>query len=129
MKQSVKKIISLSLLLFFFFSPVALGQGWNTSNYSDTGLPSASIEQIVTNIAMWILGIFGFIGVIGFVIAGIFYLTAAGDAEQEKKAKKAMTMSIIGVVVGLMGLIIINAADMLLNAGETGDSGGFFLGW
>jgi Na+/proline symporter len=63
---------------------------------------------------MWILGIFGFIGVIGFVIAGIFYLTAGGDAEVEKKAKKAMMMSIVGVIVGLLGLVILNAATSLL---------------
>jgi hypothetical protein len=123
----MKKLISLSLLLFFFFVPVALGQ-WDPGGYVDTGLPSGSVEDIVSNISMWILGIFGFIGVIGFVISGIFYLTAAGNAEQEKKAKLAMTMSIIGVIVGLMGLVIINAADTLLNAGSSGDDcgiGGF----
>lgn len=124
--QKTKKIISLSLLLFFFFAPVALGEGWNPANYGDTGLPSGSIERIVTNIAMWILGIFGFIGVIGFVIAGIFYLTAAGDTEREKTAKNAMKLSIIGVIVGLLGLVIINAADTLLRGGESNAGGGLF---
>lgn len=126
LKNLLKSSASLALLSLLFFVPAALGQGWSPDNYGDTGLPSGTVEGIVENIAMWILGLFGFIGVIGFVISGIFYLTAAGDADQEKKAKKAMTMSIIGVIVGLMGLVIINAADTLLNAGGGGDDCGVF---
>lgn len=121
--MKTKKVISFLMLSSLFLAPRAIGAGWNTSDYGSLGLPGSTIEAIVTNIAMWILGIFGFIGVIGFVIAGIFYLTAAGNAEQEKTAKKAMTMSIIGVVVGLLGLVIIKAADMLLNAGGTSNAG------
>jgi len=95
------------------------GSGWNAGNYGSTGLPSGSVAGIVENIAFWLLAIFGFVGVIGFVISGIFYLTAAGDAEQEKRAKKALTMSIIGVVVGLVGLVVIQAADALLSGGDS----------
>jgi hypothetical protein len=54
------------------------------------------------------------------VISGIFYLTAAGDADQEKKAKLAMKMGIFGIVVGLVGLVIIQAVDLLLRAGGSG---------
>jgi len=43
-------------------------------------------------------------------------LTAAGSVDQEKRAKKAMTMSIIGVIVGISGLVIIYAIDKILNA-------------
>jgi riboflavin transporter FmnP len=118
MKIKISKKPIAFFPIFLFLASSALAEGWSIDNYGTdiTGLPGGTIEDIVSNVAMWLLGIFGFIGVIGFVIAGIFYLTAAGDAEQEKKAKKAMTMSIAGVVVGLLGLVILKAADSLLNA-------------
>lgn len=117
-----KQAIVFFFLLFLFLAPQALGatfSAWNPDNYGKnvTGLPNGTIKGIISNIMLWILGIFGFIGVIGFVISGILYLTAAGNAEQEKTAKKAMTMSIIGVVVGLLGLVILQAANTLLGAG------------
>lgn len=61
----------------------------------------------------------GIVGVIGFAIAGIMYLTSAGQEEQIKLAKKAMVNSILGVVVAISGLVIIYAADALL-AGQGG---------
>jgi hypothetical protein len=81
-----------------------------------TNLPNSSILDIVTGIMNWLLIIVGILGVIGFVIAGILYLTAAGDEDQIAKAKKAMIYSIIGVIVALLGLVIISAAQAMLNS-------------
>jgi len=89
--------------------------GWNPANYASTGLPSSSIYGIVRNIVMWALSLFGFFGIIGFVISGIWYLLASGDDALMKRAKNGMLYSIIGVVVGLIGLVIIYAANSLLN--------------
>ena len=63
---------------------------------SGTNLPSASLTDIITSIMNWLLMIVGIIGVIGFVISGIMYLTAAGDENRIGTAKKAMINSIIG---------------------------------
>ena len=63
----------------------------------------------------WVLTIFGFIAIIAFVVAGIMYLTAAGDDGRIKTAKTAMTWSIVGVIVALVGYVIIIAADFLLS--------------
>jgi len=62
------------------------------------------------------LGIFAFFGVVGFTISGIMYLVSTGNEEMITKAKKYMLYSIIGVVVGLSGWVIIQAADALLDA-------------
>jgi len=83
---------------------------------SDTNLPSAPIYEIIRKIMLWSLGILGFFAVIGFVISGIMYLVAAGDEEQQKKAKKAMYYSITGVIVGLVGLVFIYAVQKMLGA-------------
>jgi heme/copper-type cytochrome/quinol oxidase subunit 2 len=115
--------VSAAVCLFVTNAQVALGAGWNKSDYdtSVTGLPRASsLMDIIKNITLWILGIFGFVAVIGFVISGIMYLVAAGDEDRQQQAKRAMIYSITGVIVGLAGLVVIYAADTMLRG-----SGGF----
>lgn len=80
-----------------------------------TNLPDSSILDIATGAMNWLLIIVGILGVIGFVIAGIIYLTAAGDEEQIGKGKKAMIYSIVGVIVALLGVVIINAVKAMLS--------------
>ena len=87
-----------------------------------TGLPAGSIVGIITGGMNWLLVIVGILGVIGFVIAGIIYLTAAGDEDQIGKGKKAMIYSIIGVIVALIGVVVIQAVQGLLK----GSGGGNF---
>jgi glucose uptake protein GlcU len=65
---------------------------------------------------LWLLGVLGFVAVIGFVISGIMYLVAAGDEDRQQQAKRAMIYSITGVIVGLAGLVILFAAQQLLGA-------------
>lgn len=91
------------------------GSGWNVGNYYGTGLPSASITTIVRNLLLWLLMIFGFLGIIGFVISGIMYVTAAGDEGKMETGKKAMLYSITGIAVGLAGIIVIEAVTLALN--------------
>lgn len=94
------------------------GDGFNLDNISRMGLPGegGSIFGIIENIAYWLLGIFAFFGVIGFAVSGVMYLISAGDDEMITKAKKYMMYSIVGVIVGLMGLVIIQAAFYMLGA-------------
>jgi len=81
-----------------------------------TNLPQSSIMGIVSNVMNWLLIIVGIIGVIGFAIAGILYLTSAGDEDRMGKAKNAMLYSIIGVIVALAGIVALNFAQHMLNA-------------
>jgi hypothetical protein len=79
-----------------------------------TGLPSGSLIGIITNFMNWLLIVVGILGVIGFVIAGIIYLTAAGDDSQIERGKQTMVYSIIGVIVALVGVIVIKAVQGML---------------
>jgi len=72
------------------------------------------IAVVLNRVLMWLLGIFGFLAVISFIIAGALYLTAQGDQNHIERAKKAFLFGIIGTVVGLIGLIVIRAVDYLL---------------
>lgn len=79
-------------------------------------LPHAPILAIVMGITYWLLAILGFIGIIGFVIAGIRYLLAFGNDKDAETAKAAMKYSIYGVIVALIGFVIIQAATTMLSA-------------
>ncbi|MDQ5976696.1 MAG: hypothetical protein QG664_609 [Patescibacteria group bacterium] len=82
-------------------------------------LPKGSLFNIISNIMNWLLGLLGVFAIIGFVISGILYLTAAGDEAQQKKAKAQMTWSIIGVLVALAGWVIVTAVQALLGGAST----------
>jgi len=120
---SLCALLAIGVMLpFADSSAVTCPSGYNmventgTCMPSNNGLPSASVKDIVENGLKWMLGLFGVIGMAAFVISGIMYLTAAGDAEQEKKAKNAMKVAIIGIIVGLAGYVAIIAVDSILNA-------------
>lgn len=89
--------------------------GWNPGVLSATGLPTGSISGIIMGIMFWLLAMLGVFGVIGFAIAGILYLISTGDETMIERAKTAMTWSIVGVVVGLLGVVIIRAIDWMLS--------------
>jgi len=82
----------------------------------DIGLSETPVKAIVVNAMQWILGVFGFIALIAFAISGIQYLTAAGNETAIETAKRNMKWSIIGVIVGLGGLVIIWAINLALIA-------------
>ncbi len=107
---------------------VSVGYG-NGGGYSSAypwlqnpfGLPYGSVLGIVGALTYWLLALLGFLGIIGFVIAGIYYLLAFGDEKQATTAKNALKYSIYGIIVALLGFVIMQAATMLLS----GASGGF----
>jgi cytochrome bd-type quinol oxidase subunit 2 len=111
------KKIKIFLAIVFLTSPLAVfAQAWNVSAVNaNLGLPSGSVYMIVSNILDWLLAILGICGIIGFVISGILYLVSTGDEDTIERAKRAMTWSIVGVIVGLMGFVIMQAVDSALN--------------
>ena len=80
-----------------------------------TGLPDTRIEDILLSFMSWLFGIFGFLAIIVFLIAGIQYFMAAGNPDSAKKAKSTMINAIIGILVALSGFIIILAISNFLS--------------
>ncbi|MCX6766986.1 MAG: hypothetical protein NT170_04430 [Candidatus Moranbacteria bacterium] len=125
-KRTIAKVFTAFLAVSFFCiakTQLVFGQ-WDKTKLTGTGLSSTSLSDIISKFALWILGIFGFIAVIGFVISGLIYLTSAGDEDAQERAKRAMIYSITGVIVGLVGLVVIYATDSFLHGNaDTGSSG------
>lgn len=121
-KKAVYAIMSFVLMAPAVVSAQStIGAGWQSGldNAETASLPEGTIFGIIQTTMNWLLAILGFLGVIGFVIAGILYLTAAGNEDQIGQAKKAMTYSIFGVIVALIGFVIIQAVDTWLDASQS----------
>ncbi|HPN96605.1 MAG TPA: hypothetical protein PLK35_02455 [Candidatus Moranbacteria bacterium] len=113
MKRKIKSV-AYSVSVLALAAPAVVGAQFEKPG--GTGLPESSLYDIIQNIMYYLLMMVGIVGVIGFAIAGILYLTAAGDETRVNKAKSAMLYSIIGVIVALAGLVALNFAEGLLSA-------------
>lgn len=82
----------------------------------ETGLPSAGIKEILTNVLEWMLGIVGILALISFAVSGVMYLISAGDSDMADKAKDGLKYSIYGIVVVLSAFVVIRAVDYALRA-------------
>lgn len=82
-------------------------EGWNVESLGVFGIPNSHLRDIIRATMYWILGIFSMIAVIAFAISGIQYLLSAGDEGRMEVAKRHMIYSIVGVVVGLSGLVVV----------------------
>lgn len=80
--------------------------------------PAGGIKAILTSALNWLLGILGILGIIGFVVSGIMYLISTGDENMVKRAKNGMLYSIVGIVVGLAGVVLISTINTLLGDGN-----------
>ena len=111
---NAKRAVVVAVTAASLLAPaVALGQ-WTTALPATSNLATTSVAVIISTVMQWLLYIIGTIAVITFIIAGIMYLTAAGDEDQIGKAKKAMVYGIVGIAVALIGLIIVNVVDTML---------------
>lgn len=123
--MNVIKKVSYAVAAIAMASPLAaLAAGTGGFNSTTpggvaTGLPSGTISSILLALFNWLLWAIGIIAVIGFIIAGILYITAAGDEGQIDKAKSAMLYCIIGVIVALLGIVIMRAASTFLGGGSS----------
>ncbi len=123
--EKKEEIIGVSIIIFILLFPIATfaqsmgttGTGWTLVN--TYGLPEGTLSGIITNILSWLLKMFSIFGVIGFVLSGIFYLISAGNDDMITKAKEGMTWSIVGIIVGLSGLVIMQAVFSLLDGAST----------
>jgi hypothetical protein len=115
--KKIKNKISKLVIIFSLFLPTRIFAQWNIDDPDlvDLNLSQAPVLGIVSNVVYWLLGMLEVISLIAFIISGILYLTASGDETQAEKAKKAMTYSIIGVIVGLSGFVILQAARWMLS--------------
>jgi hypothetical protein len=101
------------------YSSIDLFANMFSAPASTSGSPSSAprVKDILLNVLKWMATVFGILALIGFIISGIQYLMAMGSEAAAMVAKKNVTYSILGVIVGLSGYIIIKAVQAALTAG------------
>jgi hypothetical protein len=109
MKNKIKNIGYSAVTVGLTLPMIAAAQFKKPANTGLTG-ENSTLYGIIENVMKWLLAIVGIVGVIGFAIAGLLYLTSAGDEGRIEKAKNAMLYAIVGVVVALAGLVALNFA-------------------
>jgi len=67
--------------------------------------PSAS--SYLTGAVEFLVIFVGAIAVLGVLISGVMYMISGGDSARTETAKKALTASIVGLVIALLALIIV----------------------
>jgi preprotein translocase subunit SecG len=82
-----------------------------------SGLSDAHVDVLLKKLMNWLLGIFGVIAIIAFVISGLQYLLATGDERMAETAKRNAQYSVVGIIVALSGWVIIRAIDQALSVG------------
>jgi heme/copper-type cytochrome/quinol oxidase subunit 2 len=99
-----KILLSLALLGMLVLPALTMAQiGGSPPNVENLSLER--VGQIIAD-AVWI--IFTIIAVVMFVVAGIMFLTASGDAEKIKTARNAFLWGVAGVVVAIIAFGIIS---------------------
>lgn len=72
--------------------------------------------QLADKIATEVAKVITYLGVIMIIIAGIFYLTSAGDPKRLETAKHALIYAIIGIAIGVAAQAIVNVVKEVMGA-------------
>lgn len=103
MKKSLTKLLKFLTLglaaLFFSFA----GFTWAVSGSIPPFTSSESFIELVNQIAGFIATLVIPIAVICIIWSGIMFMAAEGNEEKITKAKKAITWSVIGLAIALIG--------------------------
>ncbi len=107
-----KTKLSFAALTIALLPMVVLAVNNPINNVS--GAPEVNINGLVNNLLAKIWVVFAGIAVVAFLVAGILFLTAQGNAEKIATARQAFLWGVAGVVVGILSFVIIQIAGSLL---------------
>ncbi len=89
-----------------FLHEIAIILQWQSEPETTSG--ALTIAQIALNTLNFLLSIVGVLAIIMLVVAGIMYLTAAGDEQRIDTAKSMTKWAIIGIGIALGSLVIVH---------------------
>jgi len=92
----MKKILSALILLSFLVLPL-------TGLADATSSDEIDVMAALNRITNWLFTILVAVAGIAIVIAGYYFVTAAGNPEQITKARNFILYALIGVIVALLG--------------------------
>ena len=98
--RSVKILVSRLNSASYYMPSIALAEILNyPKNIADT---PEKIEGLFQSASDWFFTIFLIVAVISLIYTAFMYLTAAGDTTKVSKAKTALVISIVAIVIALL---------------------------
>lgn len=101
----------------------------------DSNIPSifgimnaTDLVSTIIAVVQWILAITGLIAVIVIMYGGFVWMTARGDAEKVRKAKKILVNAVIGLAVILLAWVIVYFVADFVTSSTGGGSGSCSIG-
>lgn len=114
--QKIKKAFYAASSVVLVMPALVLAQGGYQPPARPSGVPTATnANELILKIINWLLAFIGSLAVLMIVVAGIMYITSAGDEGRVDTAKKYLTYSIVGLVVALLGYVIVLTVGNALN--------------
>jgi hypothetical protein len=77
-------------------------------------LAAASIDQVISNVTRWIVGILAGLATLFLTIGGLRYLTAGGDPAEVERAKTAVRSAAIGYGLAILAPVIVTVLKSLV---------------
>jgi len=99
----MKKIIVSLILLSAFVLPISA----MAAIPGQPGAGVSSLDSLYETIGDIAWKVFAIIALLAFIVAGILFLTAAGDPEKIKTARTAFIWGIVGIVVAILAFSIV----------------------
>ncbi|GEM_PF-2294746 len=123
-KNWFSQLVLIGGLFLLWVTPV-LAIKEPSSRIEDLPRQSTLIPTIVT-IILWAMVYAFALAVLFIVVAGIMYITAAGNSDLMEKAKKVLQYAITGLVISLVGYFIVLAISGILFGDIVGGVFGIF---
>ncbi len=105
-------VLSTVLLL-----PAVVSAQYKVGNAPKGMAKQADANSLLTQVINWLLGILASLSILMIVVAGIMYITSAGDEGKVESAKKWLIYAVVGLVVALLGFVIVSTVSGALGAG------------
>jgi hypothetical protein len=111
----MKKIFKEKAVLFYGAIIVAVLFAGNviaqTSVTIVNPISTDDFAKIIENVLLWVLGVSGSIALFFLILAGVMYITSAGDEQKIIAAKKIFNFTVIGLILILLSYSIIKVVS------------------
>lgn len=77
---------------------------------------AASIEQVLTNIRNWVMGILALLATVFLSIGGVRYVIGSGDPGEIEKAKTAFRAACLGYALAALAPLVVSVLQGIVGA-------------
>ena len=78
------------------------------------GIPDKSIEDVIEDAVIWILGFAVAISIVMLIYGGLYYVTSSGDTEKAATSKKIIKYALLGVAIAGSSYVILQLLDAII---------------